>query len=47
MLKRDGYQAYLASVRDKHEIEFSRGSRWRIERRDIEWAWHANSSGTA
>jgi hypothetical protein len=24
----------------QHEIEFSRGSRWRIECRDIEWAWH-------
>ena len=24
----------------QHEIEFSRGSRWRIECRDIEWAWN-------
>jgi hypothetical protein len=27
----------------RHEIEFSRGSRWRIECRDIEWAWHPKS----
>jgi hypothetical protein len=24
----------------QHEIEFRRGGRWRIECRDIEWAWH-------
>ena len=28
----------------QHEVEFSRGTSWSIECRDIEWAWHPKHS---